>query len=117
MKFLGITITTKAVVALASTVLMQAVAAAAQRGNPIGDAAFKAITAIETSGLSGSEKKAQVIAAIVPVIEAEAKKGGTAVVNDIEQFAGMVVEEVVASLKPTSLASIARSILKALGLK
>ncbi|NYD88737.1 hypothetical protein [Sphingomonas melonis] len=110
-------VTGKTAVAVASTILTQAVAAAAQRGNPIGNAAHSAVAAIENTTLSGSEKKAHVIAAIVPVIIAEARKGGTAVVNDVEQFAGMVVEEVVAQFKQTSLLSIALSILRSLGLK
>lgn len=119
MKFLGITITTKAVVALASTSLVHAVASAAQRGNPIGDAAYKAVAAMENgTGLTGAEKRATAIAAIGPVIAAELAKGGlAAVINDIEQFAGMIVEEVVGQFKQTSLLSIALSILKSLGLK
>jgi len=118
MKIFGITITTKAVVALGATALSQAVAAAAQRGNPIGDAAHKAVAAVEGSSLSGIEKKSQVISAIFPVIVGELAKGGiTEVIKDVEQFAGMVVEEVVGQFKQTTLLSIAMTILRLLGVK
>ncbi|WP_267396719.1 MULTISPECIES: hypothetical protein [unclassified Sphingomonas] len=118
MKFLGFTITRKAVIAVAATALTRAVAAVAEAGNPIGDAAIAAVNAIESTTLTGAEKKAQVIATLVPVIKDEVAKGGlAAVVADVEQFAGMVVEEVVAQVKQTSLLTIATALLKLLGFK
>jgi len=117
MKIFGVTITTRAVIAFAATALTQAVAAVAQAGNPIGDAALAAVQAAENTSLSGPDKKAKVVAAIKPVIVAEAAKGGlTAIVADVEQFAGMIVEEVVAKAKQTSLLAIASTILNLLGL-
>ncbi|WP_267396197.1 MULTISPECIES: hypothetical protein [unclassified Sphingomonas] len=115
MKILGLTITTKDVIAVAATALTRAVAAVAQKGNPIGDAALAAVNAAESTALTGAEKKDQVIAAIKPVIIAEAAKGGLkAIVDDVEHFAGMVVEEVVAQVKQTSLLTIATALLKIL---
>jgi hypothetical protein len=117
MKIFGITITTAAVVSVAASALTQAVAAVARAGNPIGDAALAAVKAAESTTLNGAEKKAKVVAALKPIIVAEVAKGGlTAIVADVEQFAGMVVEEVVAEVKQTSLLTIASVILKLLGL-
>lgn len=117
MKILGFTITRKAVIPIAATALTRAVAAVAQTGNPIGDAAIAAVTAIESTALTGAEKKAQVIATLVPVIKDEVAKGGlAAVIADFEHFAGMIVEEVVAQMKQTSLLTIATTLLKLLRL-
>lgn len=110
--------TVAAAVTIAGTALTTAAAAAAKAGNPIGDAAIRAATLADTTALSGADKKAQVIAVITPVIVAEAAKGGlAALVADVEQFAGMVVEEVVAEMKATPLAQLAAALLKALGIK
>jgi hypothetical protein len=106
----------QSVVAAAGTALTQAVAAAAQAGNPIGDAAKAGVAAVESSTMTGAEKKAQVVQSLVPVITALASKNGlNTIVTDVEQFAGMVVEEVVAQMKQTPIVSLAMSLLKLLG--
>lgn len=114
-KILGFTITRQAVLAVAATALTQAVAAVARPGNPIGDAVIAAVAAAENTSLSGAEKKAQVLAAVVDLIKSEVAKGGlSAAITDVEQFAGMVIEEVVGKVKETSLLSIAVALLKLL---
>lgn len=101
----------------AGSTLATAVTLAAQTGNPIGTAALAAVTAAESTTLTGAEKKAQVIAAIAPVIVAEASKGSlTAIVADVEAFAGLVVEEIVATLKRTPLVRLGEALLHALGI-
>ncbi|MGI4765392.1 MAG: hypothetical protein ACRYGP_10080, partial [Janthinobacterium lividum] len=106
------------VVASGESILTRAVATAAQPGNPIGAAAIAAAKAAETPGASGAEKKAAVIAAIVPVIAQEAMKGGiTELEADAETFAGMVVEEVVSIMKSTPLGILAAAVLHVFGVK
>ena len=83
-----------AIAAAAGSAITTAVTLAAQAGNPIDAAALKTASALESSSLTGAKKKAQVVAAIVPVIVAEASKGSfAAVAADAEQFAGMVVRK------------------------
>lgn len=127
MSFLGLHLLTSARVAAlkadghaiataAGSAIVTAVTLAAQSGNPIGAAALKAASAVESTTLTSSEKKAQVVAAIVPVIIAEASKGSfAAVAGDAEQFAGMVVEEVVSTMKQTPIVQLGEALLKALG--
>ena len=127
MAFLGLHILTSArvaalkadghaIAASAGSAITTAVTLAAQAGNPIGAAALKAASALESSTLTGAEKKTQVVAAIVPVVIAEASKGSfAAVAADAEQFAGMVVEEVVATMKQTPIVQLGEALLKALG--
>ena len=127
MSFLGLHILTSARVAAlkadghavasaAGSALMTAVTLAAQVGNPIGAAALKTASALEGTGTPGADKKAQVVAAIVPLIITEAAKGNlTAVAADAEQFAGLVVEEVVATMKQTPIVMLGEALLKALG--
>ena len=104
-----------AIVVTASTALTQAVATAAQAGNPIGAMAIKTATALESTSMTGAEKKKVVVAAIVPLVMESAGKGGmAAIAADAEAFAGLVVEEVVAAIKATPLAQLAMALLKAL---
>lgn len=118
MKIFGrtISINISRVGAVAVTALSAAVAATAKAGNPIGNAAIAAVAAAESTTLTGAEKKAQVVAAIAPVVTTELARGGlSAVITDIEQFAGMVVEEVVSQVKQTPLLTLAAALLKLLG--
>ena len=118
MRIFGLTITTARVVAVAATALSSAVAATAKAGNPIGNAAIAAVAAAESTTLTGPEKKAQVVAAIVPIVTSELTRGGlSAIVNDVEAFAGLIVEEVVSAMKQTPLVQLATALLKLLGLK
>ena len=56
------------------------------------------------------------IAAVAPVVIAEAAKAGTpALQQDAETFAGLVLEEVLASVKKTPVVAIGEAILKLLG--
>lgn len=97
--------------------LATAVTLAAQAGNPIGAAALAAVDAAEASGKTGADKKVAAIAAVAPIVVAEAVKGGTAaLLQDAETFAGLVVEEVVGSLKQTPIVMIGEAVLHALGL-
>ncbi|WP_267382613.1 MULTISPECIES: hypothetical protein [unclassified Sphingomonas] len=117
MKIFGLTITTAAIVA-ASASLSHVVAATAEPGNPVGDAAISTATALENTKQSGAEKKAAVVAAITPLIVQAATKGGLAALEvDAEKFAGLVVEEVVANLKPTPLVQLAKALLAVFGIK
>ncbi|WP_267378070.1 MULTISPECIES: hypothetical protein [unclassified Sphingomonas] len=101
----------------AASGLTKAVAVAAQIGNPIGAATLAAVTAAEVTGKPGADKRADVIAAVAPLVVTEAAKGGvSAVVTDAEQFAGLVLEEVLASVKPTPIVAIGLALLKALGI-
>lgn len=107
------TTTTAAVTTGVST----AVKAAAQAGNPIGAATLAAAKAAEQTGKSGAEKRADVIAAVVPVIATEAAKGGfTALEQDAETFASMVLEEVLAQLKTTPIVSLGLALLHVIGI-
>ena len=100
----------------AASTLAAAVTLVAQAGNPIGAATLAAVTVAESTTLTGAEKKAQVVAAVAPVVIAEAGKGSLAVIaKDAETFAGLVVEEVVAMLKRTPLVAIGEALLHALG--
>lgn len=95
--------------------LATGVALAAQVGNPIGSATIAAIDAAEATGKTGAEKKADVVAAVAPIVISEAAKGGTAVVQrDAETFAGIVAEEALASVKQTPVVMIGTAIVKAL---
>ncbi|WP_267382249.1 MULTISPECIES: hypothetical protein [unclassified Sphingomonas] len=117
MKIFGLTITTATVLA-ASSSLTHVVAATAKPGNPVGDAAIATATALEDTTKSGADKKAEVVAVITPLIVEAAKKGGlAALAMDAEKFAGLVVEEVVANLKPTPLVQLAKALLAAFGIK
>jgi hypothetical protein len=105
-----------ATIAVATSGLSVAVAEAATAGNPIGDAAIAAAKAVEVPGKTGAEKKAAVIEAIKPVIvEAATKAGRTALAAEVEAFAGLVVEEVVAGMKATPLGMLASALLTAFG--
>ena len=112
LKAQGVTLGTATVSGLA-----KGVAVAAQIGNPIGAATLAAITAAEQTGKTGSEKRADVIAAVAPLVVTEAAKGGvSAVVADAEQFAGLVPEEVLATVKQTPVVAIGMAVLKMLGI-
>lgn len=105
-----------AALGIAATTLTQAVATAAQTDNPIGKAALAAAQAVESTTSTSAEKKSTVVAAILPLVAEVATKGGlTVLAADAETFAGMVVEAVVAQLKPTSVLSLAAVLLKQLG--
>ena len=105
-------------VAVAGSALSHAVVAVAQKGNPIGDATIKAVAAAEATNVDGPTKKATVLAAVLPVFTAElAKSDLNVIVTDVEQFAGMVIEEVVAQTKTTGLLAIALQVLTLLGIK
>ena len=111
LKAQGVTLGTAAV-----SGLTKAVTVAAQIGNPIGAATLAAITAAEATGKPGAEKRADVIAAVAPLVVTEAAKGGvSAVVADAEQFAGLVLEEVLATVKQTPIVAIGAALLKLLG--
>ncbi|WP_242095403.1 hypothetical protein [Sphingomonas sp. CROZ-RG-20F-R02-07] len=128
MPFLGLHLVTSAKLAqlkadghslatAATSAITTAVAVAAQTGNPIGAAALKAVTTAESTTLTGAEKKAQAISIVKDVVIAEAAKGGvSAAIADAEQFAGMVVEEVVATMKQTPIVKLGLALLHALGL-
>lgn len=99
----------------AASGLATGVALAAQVGNPIGSATIAAIDAAEQTGKIGAEKKADVVAAVAPIVITEAAKGGAAVAQrDAETFAGIVVEQVLASVKQTPAVAIGLAIVKAL---
>lgn len=56
------------------------------------------------------------MAAVVPLVISESRKGNlTAVAADAEQFARLVVEEVVATMKQTPIVMLGEALLKALG--
>ncbi|WP_174290992.1 hypothetical protein [Sphingomonas bacterium] len=95
--------------------LTTAITLAAQTGNPIGAAALAAVDAAEASGKSGPEKRADAIAAVAPIVVAEAAKGSfSAVAKDAETFAGLIVEEVVASMKRTPAVLIGEAVVQGL---
>ncbi len=101
----------------AASGLTTAVHLAAQTGNPIGAATLAAIDAAEATGKPGAEKRTDVIAAVAPVVIAEAAKGSFfAVAKDAETFAGLVLEEVLGSVKQTPVISIGMALLKLLGI-
>ena len=66
---------------------------------------------------TGAEKRADVIAAVAPVVVAEVAKGGlSGIEKDAETFAGLVLEEVLGSVKKTPVVQIGEAILKLLGI-
>lgn len=100
----------------AGTGLATAVTLASQAGNPIGAAARAAIDAAETTGKPGVEKKADAVVAVGQVVITEASRGGVSAAKvDAENFAGLVIEEVLASLKQTPIVAIGAALLKLLG--
>lgn len=103
----------KVAIATGASILTQAVVAAAHSSNPIGAKALEVATALEATGKTGAEKKAAVIAAIVPLIGLEAPG---ALIRDLEAFAALVVEEVVSQMKQTLLVALALRIAHAFGL-
>lgn len=106
------------VLSTTSSAIVTAATLAAQSGNPIGDIALRTATTLENGTLTGPQKKAAVIEAIVPVIITTAAKGGFgALAIDAEQFAALVVEEVVASMKQTPLVKMATALLAVFGVK
>ncbi|WP_174286617.1 hypothetical protein [Sphingomonas bacterium] len=102
--------------AAAASGLTTAVTLAAQAGNPIGAAARVAIDLAESTGKTGPEKKADAATAVGQVVVSEAARGGfSAAVTDAENFAGLVIEEVLSSIKKTPLVAIGAALLKLLG--
>ena len=97
--------------------LTAAVSLAAQTGKPIGPATLDAIDAAEATGKTGTEKRADAIAAVAPLVLAQAAKGSvTALLADAEQFAALVLEEVLATVKKTPIVMIGEALLKVLGI-
>jgi hypothetical protein len=89
-------------------------AIAAAKTTVLGTAMAGAIQAAEDTGKTGAEKRAAVLAAVVPAIVSYATKGGlTALVSDAETFASALLESTLTDLKQTGALTIAQAVLKA----
>ncbi len=96
---------------IATNALDQAVIVA--KSTEIGAAAIAAVKAAEVPGETGAAKKATAIAAVVPVVVLHVSKVGlAATMADLETFAGLVIESVLADLKATGPMAIAEAALK-----
>ena len=105
----------KPVVAVATTIATNALdqEVVAAKATEIGTAAIAAIKAAEVPGETGAAKKASAIAAVAPVVVLHiAKVGLAATLADVETFAGLVIESVLAELKSTGPMAIAEAVLK-----
>ena len=119
MKLFGLHILThKQLASLADFALSEfdkAVAAAKQ--TEIGKAASEAIYLADRPGLNGEQKMIKAIGIVAPVIVDYVARGGlSAVVTDAEQFARSVIESTLADARETKAGTIAKVVLKLLGL-
>ncbi len=100
-----------AVTTVATNALDQAVIAA--KATEIGTAAIASVKAAEVPGMTSAAKKTTAVAAVVPVVALYvAKKGLAATMADLETFAGLVIESVLADLKSTGPMAIAEAVLE-----